>query len=114
MKKRREERILFTGKIAGLIFDHFGDFEGFILDTEDGERRLFSREKEIEELAERAWRERLRITVCVEHHSSHRRSASSFANHQHRSGIDLLLRRILPCRAIDSQSQVKTEKQCWI
>jgi hypothetical protein len=67
-----EERRAFTGKIAGLIFDRFGDFEGFLLDTEDGERKFFSREKEIEELAERAWRERLRITVWVEHHEPHR------------------------------------------
>jgi hypothetical protein len=55
-----------TGKIAGLIFDRFGDFEGFVLDIEEGERKFFSREKEMEELAERAWRERLRITVCAE------------------------------------------------
>jgi len=67
-----EERQAFTGKIAGLIFDRFGDFEGFLLDTEDGERRFFSREKEIEALAERAWRDRLRITVWVERHEPHR------------------------------------------
>jgi len=61
-----------TGKIAGLIFDRFGDFEGFVLDVEDGERKFFSREKEMEELAERAWRERLRITVWAEHDEPHR------------------------------------------
>jgi len=67
-----EERVAYTGKIAGLIFDRFGDFEGFLLDTEDGERKYLSREKEIELLAERAWRERLRITVCAERHCPHR------------------------------------------
>jgi hypothetical protein len=67
-----EERLKFTGKIAGLIFDGFGDFEGFTLDTEDGERKFHSREKEIEELAERAWRERLRITVVAERHEPYR------------------------------------------
>ncbi|HWF67635.1 MAG TPA: hypothetical protein VN670_10025 [Acidobacteriaceae bacterium] len=67
-----EERRSFTGKPEGLIFDRFGDFEGFILDTEDGDHKFFSREKEIEELAERAWRERLRITVWVEHDEPHR------------------------------------------
>ena len=67
----KEEETYYTGKVTGMFFDRFGDFEGFILDTEDGERKLFSREKEIEELAERAWQERLRITVCVEHHSPH-------------------------------------------
>jgi hypothetical protein len=70
--EEREERIAFTGKIAGLIFDRFGDFEGFLLDTEDGERKFFSREKEVEELAERAWRERLRITVWAECDEPHR------------------------------------------
>jgi hypothetical protein len=49
-----------------LIFDHFGDFEGFILNTEEGEHRYFSRETEIRTLAERVWYERLRITVLVE------------------------------------------------
>ena len=58
-----EKRTEHTGKISGLIFDRFGDFEGFVLDTEHGDRRYFSREKEIEELAERVWRERLGITV---------------------------------------------------
>jgi murein tripeptide amidase MpaA len=67
-----EKRIAFSGKIAGLIFDRFGDFEGFFLDTEDGERKFWSREREVKELAERAWRERLRITVWVEFHEPHR------------------------------------------
>jgi hypothetical protein len=56
----------FTGKIAGLIFDRFGDFEGFLLETDEGDRKFLSREKDVAELAERAWRERLRITVCSE------------------------------------------------
>jgi hypothetical protein len=62
----------FTGKICGLIFDHFGDFAGFVLETEHGEHRFNSREKEMEELAERAWRERLRITVHADRHEPHR------------------------------------------
>jgi hypothetical protein len=55
-----ERRMHFSGKVAGLIFDRLGDFEGFVLDTEDGEREFISREAEIKALAERAWRERLR------------------------------------------------------
>jgi uncharacterized protein with LGFP repeats len=55
-----------TGKIGGLMFDHFGDFEGFILETDEGEHRYFSRSSEIKTLAERAWSERLRITVIAE------------------------------------------------
>jgi hypothetical protein len=70
--KRDGVRIGFTGKITGLIFDHFGDFEGFILDTEEGEQKFFSRETEVEELCERAWRERLRITVWAKAHNPHR------------------------------------------
>jgi len=71
-RPRPEARIHFTGKVAGLIFDRFGDFDGFLLDTEDGERSFFSREKDIAQLVERAWRERLRITVSAERHSPHR------------------------------------------
>jgi len=70
-EREAEERRAFTGKVAGLIFDRFGDFEGFVLDTEDGERKFFSREKEIEELTERAWRERLRLTVWAERDQPH-------------------------------------------
>jgi hypothetical protein len=70
--RRHEERRVYTGKIAGLIFDRFGDFEGFLLDTEGGERAFHSREKEVEELIERAWRERLRITVWAERDEPHR------------------------------------------
>jgi len=58
----------FTGKVADLIFDSFGDFIGFVLEMESGERRVFSREPEIERLAERAWRDRLRISVIVVEH----------------------------------------------
>jgi len=70
--KGPEGQLHFTGKIAGLIFDRFGDFAGFLLDTEDGEREFSSREKDIAKLAQRAWGERLRITVCVERHLPHR------------------------------------------
>jgi murein tripeptide amidase MpaA len=69
------EHLHFTGKIAGLIFDRFGDFDGFILDTAEGERTFHSRAKEIAELAERAWRERLRISVFAEDHEPHRPSS---------------------------------------
>ena len=61
-----DERAAHTGKISGLVFDRFGDFEGFLLDTKHGERRYFSREQEIETLAKRAWRERLRLTVLCD------------------------------------------------
>jgi hypothetical protein len=42
------------------------------MDTEDGEAEFFSREMEMDRLAERAWRERLRITVWAERDEPHR------------------------------------------
>ena len=62
---RREEWEC-TGKVTGLLFDHFGDFEGFILDTGRREYRFVSRERHVRDLAEIAWRERLRLTVVAE------------------------------------------------
>lgn len=53
-----------TGKVLGVVYDRFGDFEGFELETLDGERRAYpSLEPEIGELALRALRERLLISV---------------------------------------------------
>lgn len=66
-----EEKVRFEGKVAGLRFDRFGDFEGFVLDTKDGLRDFFSREREVETLASRAWRERIAILVLVEKHKEH-------------------------------------------
>jgi hypothetical protein len=55
-----------TGKVNG-IYDRFGDFEGFLLLTEEGHERSFrSREQEIERLAYRAWVERMVISVFAE------------------------------------------------
>jgi len=62
----------YTGKIAALIFDNFGDFDGFLLDTGQHEHRFDSRERDCRDLAERVWRERLRITVITEPHEPHR------------------------------------------
>jgi hypothetical protein len=62
----------FSGKIIGLIFDRFGDFKGFELDTECGDLTFESREKEMQILAERVWQERLDITVRVKRAELHR------------------------------------------
>ncbi len=62
----------YTGKIAGLLFDHFGDFVGFELDTGEREHRCDSRERDMRTLAEYAWRERLQVTVVTEPHEPHR------------------------------------------
>ncbi len=66
-----EERISFGGKVSGLIYDHFGDFEGFYLETEDGERFFKSREHEVENLAQLAWKERIFVNVLAERHALH-------------------------------------------
>lgn len=70
--EEEEERISFTGKVDGLIYDRFGDFEGFILDTEDGERRFQNREHEVQELVHAAWTQRILTTVWVEREERHR------------------------------------------
>jgi len=59
----REE---FTGKVTGLVYDRFGDFEGFLLLTEAGHERVFhSAEAEIEALVRFAWIDRVVISVLV-------------------------------------------------
>jgi hypothetical protein len=61
-----------TGKVSALVFDHFGDFDGFVLETAEGDVRFRSRERDMRDLAERAWRERLRITVWSDDDEPHR------------------------------------------
>jgi hypothetical protein len=62
---RREHE--FTGKIIGLAFDRFGDFEGFELRTERGDTRWFhGREGEVEAIVRHAWARRFVISVVVD------------------------------------------------
>jgi len=69
-RERGDHGIL--GKIEGLIFDHFGDFEGFILETEwDDRLHFYSREKNLQAVVERAWAARLRVTVIPEPADEH-------------------------------------------
>ena len=70
--KDKELRREFTGKVISLTFDRFGDFDGFILDTEDGNRRFTTREPEIEKVVNRAWAERILTTVTIELDAPHR------------------------------------------
>ncbi len=69
--RRREERARFEGKIDGICFDRFGDFDGFWLRTEDGLRRFSSREREIESIVNKAWRQRITLLVITEEHEPH-------------------------------------------
>lgn len=53
-----------SGKINGVIYDRFGDFEGFCLLTEeDHEHTYRSREAAIEALVRYAWAERVVVVV---------------------------------------------------
>lgn len=62
----------YTGKIAGLRYDRFGDFEGFDLVTLDGEEHHFrGHERRVEELVREAWIERQLLSVVVERHNPH-------------------------------------------
>ena len=63
-----EARLAFAGKVRALVFDHFGDFEAFILETEDGDRRFLSREHAVQRLVRRAWRDRIGLIVVAERH----------------------------------------------
>jgi subtilase family serine protease len=56
----------FTGKVAGLVFDRFGEFDGFLLEEfHGGERKFDSREKEVQHVVSRAWAEHVTTTVLV-------------------------------------------------
>ena len=55
-----------------VIYDCFGDFEGFVLETCFEHRAFRSREKAIGKLAQRACRHRLLLSVLVERHGEHR------------------------------------------
>ena len=57
---------IWSGKVSGLLFDHFGDFEGFTLETYAGTHlRFFSREAAILAIARTAWSERHVMTVVT-------------------------------------------------
>lgn len=62
----------FTGKVCEVIFDCFGDFEGFVLETCSSIHCFASRERAIGELVLRACRERLVISVVTERAHEHR------------------------------------------
>ncbi len=55
----------YQGKVSGLIYDCFGDYAGFLLDTCGKELEFCAREHQIEALARTAWRERMAITVVA-------------------------------------------------
>jgi hypothetical protein len=53
-----------TGKVDAIVYDHFGDFKAFVIETFEGERRRFeSHEAAVLELVQRAWERRILTTV---------------------------------------------------
>lgn len=57
---------VYSGKVSGLLHDHFGDFEGFTLENYAGAQgRLFSREQAICDLARTAMADRSVVTVIA-------------------------------------------------
>lgn len=69
----QSKSLMLSGKVSGLLYDHFGDFEGFTLETYAGRHfRLFSRETAILKIAKTAWIERYVVTVITVSNSSRR------------------------------------------
>jgi hypothetical protein len=67
VKEVVREKRKFTGKVCEVMYDCFGDFDGFVLATCCMERNVFmSREKGIGELALYACEKRLTVTVWVD------------------------------------------------
>lgn len=61
-----------TGKVAGLVYDGFGDFEGFLVLSLTGQEHSFhSAEQEVESLIRRAGEERITLTVFFHHSKPH-------------------------------------------
>lgn len=56
---------LYTGKVSQILYDCFGDFEGFILALCHKERHFRSNEKTIEEIVTRACKERVTVTIYI-------------------------------------------------
>jgi hypothetical protein len=59
----RPEPGAITGKIRDLVYDCFGDFEGFVVESCDGRAFFKACERPLEEVVRRACRERSKVTV---------------------------------------------------
>lgn len=67
--KEHHKRHEVTGKVASVVYDHFGDFEGFTLETDHGEIRHFhNREVHVLNIVRVAMGERNWVTVVQEPH----------------------------------------------
>jgi hypothetical protein len=67
-RPQRFPSVEYTGKVSGISYSRFGDFEGFLLVTDQDHERYFrSAEPEIEELVRQAWISRILISVFLQH-----------------------------------------------
>jgi hypothetical protein len=56
-----------VGKVAGLVYDHFGDFDGFILEEGcERVRRFRSRECRLAHVLREAWKDRATVIVLTD------------------------------------------------
>ncbi len=69
-----QDLVVFTGKVIEIIYDCFGHLEAFVLDDCGDLHTFKTREPEIGEIALRACREQLLLSVHVEgrHQHEHR------------------------------------------
>jgi len=66
-KRHGDDDLSFTGKVATVHYDAFGDFSGFTLRLEDeGDRSFDARERAIEHVVRDAWQQRATISVVVD------------------------------------------------
>ncbi len=68
----KEHKREYTGKVEEVLFDCFGDFEGFVLSDCGDKHTFMTRERGIEEIALRALQDRLLLSVFVEGEHEHR------------------------------------------
>ena len=62
-----ERETEFVGKVTGLIYDHFGDFAGFVLEEGCGRvRRFQSRERRMARIIRQAWGDRATVIVLTD------------------------------------------------
>lgn len=65
--KPGEEGVEVCGKIEGIIYDHFGDFAGFVVEDDSGRlHRFTSREAPMLAVVHHAWEARTRVSVIAE------------------------------------------------
>jgi hypothetical protein len=55
--------------VVSIVYDHFGDFDGFVLELENGhEHRFRCRACRVENVVREAWRDEILTTVISEPH----------------------------------------------